>query len=136
MGHLERFLATHSDEEIVKILGKAAVDVLTEKLGKPAGVRWREFIEVEKPTPRPGPNHHKSRNSFYKCNPMYRVPLWADWDKIEEVYATCPKGYQIDHIIPLQGKYVSGLHVAENLQHLSAFDNNSKGNKWDCYIPD
>lgn len=57
------------------------------------------------------------------------IPLWADLKKIEEIYLNKPKGYNVDHIIPLQGAEVCGLHVENNLQYLTEEENKSKGNK-------
>ena len=58
------------------------------------------------------------------------VPVWADRDKIYEIYRKCPRKMRVDHIIPLNGELVSGLHVAENLQYISEHVNNSKGNSF------
>ena len=40
------------------------------------------------------------------------------------------KDFEVDHIIPLNGKLVSGLHVLKNLQVIRRSLNRSKGNKF------
>jgi hypothetical protein len=59
-----------------------------------------------------------------------RTPKWADLKSINIYYSNCPEGYHVDHIIPLRGEKVSGLHVLDNLQYLPAKENLSKGNKF------
>jgi hypothetical protein len=71
-----------------------------------------------------------------------RVPSWANAQQIREVYEDCETvsnisrmyggpTYQVDHIIPLRGKNVSGLHVEYNLQLLTTDENASKSNHWE-----
>jgi len=59
------------------------------------------------------------------------TPKWADLQAIIEFYKNCPKGHHVDHIIPIHGKIVSGLHVITNLQYLKAKDNLKKGNRYE-----
>lgn len=58
------------------------------------------------------------------------TPAWSEFEEIKQFYANCPEGYHVDHIVPLQGKNVCGLHVLANLQYLLASENISKGNKF------
>jgi hypothetical protein len=59
----------------------------------------------------------------------------VDLVAIRNFYANCPAGYEVDHIIPLKGRNVSGLHVLENLQYIPAELNRSKGNRVPLNIP-
>lgn len=60
---------------------------------------------------------------------MQRTPSWADLAAIKQIYLNCPESMEVDHIVPLQGKTVSGLHVPYNLQYLTPEQNRSKGNR-------
>lgn len=74
---------------------------------------------------------------------LSRTPKWLtreDWEKIQEYYTyaqlfteTLEIPYEVDHIIPLQGKNISGLHCPQNLQILTKKENNLKKNKFPYY---
>lgn len=75
----------------------------------------------------------------YKARKLKATPAWVDaiqMAKIEEFYdiAACKTmqtgiPHHVDHIVPLKGEMVSGLHVPWNLQVLTARENISKKNK-------
>ena len=67
----------------------------------------------------------------------YAVVAWADQDKIKEFYEKAArmtletgKKYEVDHIIPIKGKLVCGLHVESNLQVISRSENARKRNSF------
>lgn len=65
------------------------------------------------------------------------TPPWADRKEIMEIYrqmrAMRSQGMDVhvDHIIPLNGELVSGLHVPSNLRIMDAAANVAKGNSFD-----
>lgn len=67
----------------------------------------------------------------YKTKRTLATPPWADLNEIRRIYKECPDGYHIDHVIPLQGDLVSGLHVETNLKPIPALDNLRKHNKFE-----
>ena len=65
----------------------------------------------------------------YRARKLQAMPPWADEEAIKRVYLNCPKGMEVDHILPLRGINVCGLHVEYNLQYLTPSENKAKGNK-------
>ena len=69
-------------------------------------------------------------------------PSWYSSKLVNKIYKECKElnkiagfiKYHVDHIIPLQGKNVSGLHVQGNLQIILASVNLSKSNKFELDI--
>ena len=87
----------------------------------------------------------KHMRSFYESRyqqaKLQRTPSWLSKDDlwmIKEIYElaalrTKMSGFlwHVDHIIPIRGKNVSGLHVPSNLQVIPWIENVKKCNKFD-----
>lgn len=75
------------------------------------------------------PSLAKFHATMRKAHVKRATPIWADKKALREFYRACPTGYHVDHIIPLRGKHISGLHTIGNLQYLPAKENLTKHNK-------
>jgi len=62
----------------------------------------------------------------YRAKVKNQTPPDADRISIKEFYDSCPKGYEVDHIIPISK---GGLHTLSNLQYLTITENRRKGSK-------
>jgi hypothetical protein len=61
------------------------------------------------------------------------IPGWYNADEVNDIYALAKRlgsKYHVDHIVPLQGTHVCGLHVQTNLRIILAEENLQKGNKF------
>jgi hypothetical protein len=76
-----------------------------------------------------------------RVSKIQRTPPWLDIvqnAEIEFTYKYCAAlrsiglNYHVDHIVPLQGKTVSGLHVPWNLQVIPANENIRKANRFNA----
>ena len=85
--------------------------------------RWKRWYEKNKAK-------QLAKSNMEKAAKLQRIPPWADIEAIKQFYLDRHEGYHVDHIIPLRGKTVSGLHILENLQYLPAKENMAKSNKF------
>lgn len=99
---------------------------------------WPEFIYHNQSTRKCLKHHSQSLadGAARRAGLKKATPKWADRQKIKNIYKECilitqETGikHEVDHIIPLCGKLVSGLHVDWNLQIIKASDNRTKSNK-------
>src|SRR6185436_7480545 len=67
--------------------------------------------------------HLNAANARREAAKLLATPAWADLGALEAIYRDADRmsretgiQHDVDHICPLQGKTVCGLHVAHNLQ--------------------
>lgn len=82
---------------------------------------------------------HRARVAKYRKARIERTPAWTDESDMLRMKCyyqvakmrTRETGviWSVDHIVPLQGENVSGLHVSWNLQVITKAENIAKGNR-------
>jgi hypothetical protein len=76
----------------------------------------------------------------YRARKHKATPAWLSEKDIQDIHteyalaawtsSVMSASYHVDHIVPLKGKTVCGLHVPWNLRVIPAKENISKGNKY------
>lgn len=79
---------------------------------------------------------HRARQAARRAALDSATPIWANLDAIKSIYTQAKEleiadgvKRHVDHIVPLKGRDVCGLHVLHNLRIVSARDNLIKGAK-------
>lgn len=100
-------------------------------------------LEKHRVTSKKWRTENKDKNSAkatrYRASKLNATPKWLTKEHNKQIesfywlaqlqYELTDTKYHVDHIVPLKGKTVCGLHVPWNLQVLEAVDNISKGNR-------
>jgi hypothetical protein len=72
-----------------------------------------------------------------RATKLLRMPAWSNKEELKTIYKIAQRKsniegrkYHVDHIIPLRGKLVSGLHIPSNLQVILESENLAKSNQF------
>lgn len=100
--------------------------------GKPKAAAGRKYCsqqcsaDARKKDPAEVAASNAARQAKYRAKHGYNRAYAPGANKalIKEMYAKCPPGHEVDHIIPLAK---GGLHHEDNLQYLTVSENRRKG---------
>jgi hypothetical protein len=107
---------------------------------------WRaanleKYLNISRTWKRRNPAHRRAKAAERRAMKLQRTPAWLtadDFAAIKAIYAEAAEKiaatglcWHVDHIVPLLGKNVSGLHVPWNLQIIPGSENMRKGNRHD-----
>lgn len=77
------------------------------------------------------------KGKLYRRKLRRATPKWSETAEIKALYVEAKRlsdstgvRHSVDHVLPLKGEYVCGLHVLANLQILTYEANVRKGNKY------
>ena len=130
-------------EEELKAHQKEWRDKNKDKMYKKS-LEWRKnnldrYKELQNKSKKNNSAKVNARNAKRRADKLQRTPSWLTKDDfwlITEAYELAKLrtkhfgfAWHVDHIIPLKGKLVSGLHVPLNLQVIEGIENMKKNNR-------
>ena len=138
----EKKSLTDAQKESYKIVQKASRDkIKAENLAQRALIHKKREDEVDKNKKENIFNDYMKRLYVETSDRSYiqskATPVWADKEQIKAIHElrkSMSAGeikYHVDHVIPLQGRFVSGLNVPDNLQIITKSENLIKNNKYE-----
>lgn len=87
---------------------------------------------------------HAAKETKRRAAKINRTPAWLTEDDhwmIEQAYELAALrtkmfgfAWEVDHVLPLQGKIISGLHIPTNLQVIPATLNRQKNNRYEVVL--
>jgi hypothetical protein len=101
---------------------------------------WVKYLGISSSWKRRNRGHVNAKTKERRLSQIQRTPKWLtdqDFAGIKKFYDLAHElsqaygfPWHVDHIIPLQGETVSGLHVVDNLQIMPGSENSRKGNRF------
>lgn len=98
---------------------------------------WDE-LDRKKKHGKDNPGLRNAWRAVHRARKLQATPPWADQGEIKAAYIVAEffskkfgEPWHVDHIIPLKGRNVCGLHVGNNLRAVPAVDNMRKHNQFD-----
>ena len=125
-----------------KEYAKTRIHIYSDKRKAQAKLRYEEnrdfLLAQQKEYSRKNPDKNRAKEARRRASKLNATPSWLTDEQKAHINRTYKLAqmmqditgdkYHVDHIVPLQGKDVCGLHVPQNLQVLRADLNLSKSN--------
>jgi hypothetical protein len=140
--HCETYRANHPDRISAQYKNwrVSNPDKVKTKNANWQAANWDKYLAISSEWKKRNRAHTNAKSKARRLAQDQRTPKWLteqDFAGIREFYLLADelsKAYgfpwHVDHIIPLKGRSVSGLHVTSNLQVIPGSDNMRKGNRF------
>lgn len=111
----------------------------TEKARKTAWSAENKDLQarVRREYKKRNPDKRRADKARRRASEARALPTWANREKIAEFYRTADalgmltgEWFHVDHVVPLRGRTVCGLHNEFNLQVLPSGENMKKNNRF------